>query len=324
VVAVDLAGICASDVAEWRDGPHVIPVNAPHRLTGQAAPVTLGHEFVGHVTAVGPDVTGVAVGDRVCGDACIRCGRCFWCQRGEYNICPDGGSIGLHTDGAFAALLVVPAYCLYRVPEQVPDRAATAVEPLAVALHALRRVRFEPGDHVVVLGGGMIGASAALLSGALGAGGVHVIEASAPRRELAAGLGVTAVHADAEADTRRAIRRATRGIGADVVLDCTGAAAALPVAVELSRRGGRVGVCGLAHAPAPLRGDRIVYYEREIVGVLGYRFDHPTVIGLLASGRLRVDPLYGEPVPLDRVVPDGLRQMAENPAAPLRIPVRPK
>ncbi|HKT01121.1 MAG TPA: alcohol dehydrogenase catalytic domain-containing protein, partial [Rugosimonospora sp.] len=185
LVAVDLACICASDLAEYRDGPHVIPVRRPHRLSGRTAPITLGHEFTGRVVAAGTGVTGLSAGDRVCGDACLRCGSCFWCQRGEYNICSSGGSIGLHADGAFAQYLTVPGYTLHRVPDGVDDRSAAVVEPLAVGMHGLRRGRFVAGETAVVVGFGMVGAAVTLLAAASGAARVVVVEGAPARAEAA-------------------------------------------------------------------------------------------------------------------------------------------
>ncbi|GIF25538.1 (R,R)-butanediol dehydrogenase/meso-butanediol dehydrogenase/diacetyl reductase [Actinoplanes tereljensis] len=315
VVAVDLACICASDLAEYRDGPHVIPVRRPHRLTGRTAPVILGHEFVGRVLEAGD--SGLTAGDRVCGDACLRCGVCFWCRRGEYNICESGGSIGLHTDGAFARYLTVPGYTLHRVPDAVDDRAAAIVEPLAVGLHGLRRGRFEAGETVTVVGFGMVGAAVTLLAAAIGAGRVIVVEAAPDRAEAARQAGATDVLAPGDT-LRGAVRELTEGRGSDLVLDCTGRADVLPVSVELSRRGGRVVVCGLAHEPSAIRADRLVYFEREVIGSLGYRYDHEAVLRLLASGRLDVSRLFAPAIRLEDIVTDGFE--ATN-TSKLRIPV---
>ena len=321
LVAVDLACLCASDLAEYRDGPHVIPVRRPHRLSGKVAPVTLGHEFVGRVVATGTAVAALSAGDRVCGDACLRCGTCYWCRRGEYNICSSGGSIGLHSDGAFAGFLLVPGYTLHRVPDGVGDHAAAVVEPLAVGLHGLRRGRFGAGDSVVVVGFGMVGAAAALVAAAIGAARVVVVEASAARAEAARKAGATDVLAPGESLRAEVLAR-TEGRGADVVLDCTGRASALPASVELSRRGGRVVVCGLAHEPSAIRADRLVYFEREVVGSLGYRHDHEAVLGLLAAGKLDVGWLFAPDIGLEDIVTRGLDVMAgEAGAGWLRIPV---
>ncbi|MFE5027437.1 zinc-binding dehydrogenase [Streptomyces sp. NPDC056656] len=321
LVEVDLACICASDVAEYRDGPHVIPVDRPHRLSGRSAPVTLGHEFVGRITAMGAEVDGLTLGDRVCGDACLRCATCYWCVRGEYNICPLGGSIGLHTDGAFARRLKVPGYTLHRVPDVVSDRAAAVVEPLAVGLHGLRRGRFEAGDSVVVVGFGMIGAAAALLASAIGAARVIVVESAPQRTEAARRAGAHAVLTPGH-ELRSQVRELTEGRGADLVVDCTGRADVLPSSLELARRGGRVVICGIAHEPSQIRSDRLVYFERDVVGALGYRHDHEAVLGLLAAGKLDTDWLFAPAIALEDIVKDGFEAMtADAGAAWLRIPV---
>lgn len=323
LVEVDLAMICGSDLAEWRDGPHVIPAARPHVMTGRTAPVTMGHEYVGRVIATGPAVTDIAVGERVCGDSCLRCNRCYWCLRGEYNICERGASVGLHADGAFAPSMVVPDYALVHVPAAVSDRHAATAEPLAVALHALRQTQMSAGDSVLVQGFGMIGAAAAMLARALGASKVIVAEKSVHRAELAATLGADLVLGPDEQDIRKSVRGETQGRGADIVLECTGRGDAIAAAIDFARRGGRIGVCGIPHEPSSIRLDRIVYFERDVVGCLGYRFDHEGVLGLLANGRLSgLDLIYGEPIALARIVPDGLARMATDPAVPLRIPVK--
>ena len=321
IVAVDVATICASDLAEYRDGPHVIPTARPHRLTGATAPLTLGHEFVGRVVAVGREVTNVSLGDRVTADACIRCGECYWCERGEYNICERGGSIGLHVDGAFAERVRVPAYTLHRVPDAVSDLAAAIVEPLAVGLHALRQGRLTVGESVVIVGFGMVGAAATLLAVASGASRVIVVEGAPTRAELARRAGASDVLPPGS-DLRRAVRALTNGRGADLVIDCTGRADVLPESIELSRRGGRTVVGGISHEPSAMTGDRIVYFEREIIGSLGYRNDHATVIDLLASGRLDVEWLFAPAIGLEKIVEAGLESMKNSGAASwLRIPV---
>jgi (R,R)-butanediol dehydrogenase/meso-butanediol dehydrogenase/diacetyl reductase len=321
IVAVDLACVCASDLAEYRNGPHVIPVRRPHRLSGRVAPLTLGHEFVGRVVATGAAVAGLSIGDRVCGDACLRCGVCYWCRRGEYNICSSGGSIGLHTDGAFAEYLKVPDYTLHRVPDEVDDRSAAIVEPLAVGLHGLRRGRFSAGDSVAVVGFGMVGAAVALIAAAIGAARVIVVEASASRGEAARRAGATDVLAPGE-KLRSEVLSLTEGRGADIVVDCTGREAVLPVSVELSRRGGRVVICGLAHEPSAIRADRLVYFEREVIGSLGYRHDHEAVLALLAAGKLNLGWLFAPTIKLEDIVTHGLEAMDGNAGAGwLRIAV---
>ena len=322
LVEVALASICASDIAEFRDGPHVIPVTRPHPLTGRVAPVTLGHEYVGRVVAVGAEVANVEVGNRVCGDACIRCGTCYWCLRGEYNICERGGSVGFHADGAFAQFVEVPAYTLYRLPDNVSDRHGTVVEPLAVALHALRRAEFRAGESVVVMGYGMVGAGVAVIARAIGAGQVLVVEPSRHRAELAERMGIQQVLRGTDLDLRREVRNRT-GVGADLVVDCSGVPSVLGGALDATRRGGRLVLCGISHSDATISPNRIVYFERTITGTLGYRYDHASVIDLLSDGRVDVAPVFGDEVGLSDIVKGGLERALRDPDCPLRVPIVP-
>lgn len=102
LLRVHWCGICGTDVEEYRDGPAVIPVDRPNAITGQRAPVTLGHEFAGTVAAAAPDVERFKVGDRVAPDVCLFCGECHYCRRHEYALCESWATIGFHADGGLA------------------------------------------------------------------------------------------------------------------------------------------------------------------------------------------------------------------------------
>jgi (R,R)-butanediol dehydrogenase / meso-butanediol dehydrogenase / diacetyl reductase len=324
LVEVTMAAICGTDLAEYRDGPHMIPVSRPHPLTGRTAPVVLGHEYVGRVLAVGEGVEGLQPGDRVCGDSCLRCGRCYWCLRGEYNVCRLGASVGLHADGAFAPLIQVPSYVLEKVPDAVEDGWAAVAEPMAVGLHAINQGGMRPGDTVVVVGFGMIGAAAASIAKAAGAAAVFAIDPQPHRRDLARRMGVTDAFDPATPDLRRELYRRTSSVGADLVIDCTGRPETFAQSLELARRGGCVLLCGLGHEPAGVDLNRIVYFERRVVGVLGYRFDHQAVLGLMAARRIDPSPLLGDVISLDDVVVEGFVRMLRDPEAPLRVLVAPQ
>jgi (R,R)-butanediol dehydrogenase / meso-butanediol dehydrogenase / diacetyl reductase len=323
IVRVRLAAICASDLAEYRNGPHAIPVERPHPLTGRKAPLTLGHEYVGDVVAVGPDVTTISSGERVCGDACIRCGTCFWCMRGEYNICRIGGSVGLHSDGAFADFLEVPAYTLVKVPAGVPDWQAALTEPLAVGLHATRKAEIAPGDTVVVAGLGMVGAASLLMARRGGAAAVFVLEPNPRRRKLALAMGATAVIDPNEPTLVRRVRSLTDGIGADVVLDCTGKQEFFPTLLDCARRGGRIVVAGIGNGRASLDLNRIVHFERRVTGALGYRYEHTPVLRMLVDGLPNSSLLESEPISLEDIVARGFDRMIKDPDVPIRVFVDP-
>ncbi|KMS86609.1 hypothetical protein ACZ91_35790, partial [Streptomyces regensis] len=161
-IAVTAAGICGSDLHEYSGGPISIPTAAPHPLTGVVAPVTLGHEFEGVVTAVGPEVTAVTVGDRVAGNAALWCGECAVCRSGRTNVCRSIGFHGLSGEGgAFADFDLTRARNLHLLPTGIPDGIGALLEPLATGIHAVAQGAVGSGDAVLVQGGGVIGLAVA-------------------------------------------------------------------------------------------------------------------------------------------------------------------
>jgi (R,R)-butanediol dehydrogenase / meso-butanediol dehydrogenase / diacetyl reductase len=317
LVEVSLCGICGTDVHEFKAGPHLIS-SRPHPLSGQCAPVTLGHEFAGRVVAAG-EGSEATIGTRVTADACWRCGTCDACVAGSYHLCRFGGSIGLHSDGAFASHVVVPDYCLVELPDEVSDQAGALVEPLAVALHALERGGARPADEVLVLGFGPIGASAALVARALGAH-VSVVEKNEDRARRAAELGFDLI--EAGADLAKRVRAALGGGGAAVVMETTGVAALLPEAVECARRGGRIVVVGMDASVAPVSADRLVLFERSVVGSLGYCNDLPRVVRMIARGLVDPVVLVGGVVSLAGAA-EVVMQLASGPEPRIKVLVDP-
>jgi (R,R)-butanediol dehydrogenase/meso-butanediol dehydrogenase/diacetyl reductase len=317
VVEVATCGICGSDLAEFRAGPKMIRTS-PHPLTGRQAPLTLGHEFSGRVVAA-DDEEAWPPGTRVTADACWRCERCEACLGGDYHMCRYGGSIGLHSDGAFAPFVAVPEYTLVRVPDGVSDAAAAMAEPLAVGLHALDRGRARAGDAVLVLGFGPIGAAAALLARAVGATPL-VVELYEARRARAEGLGLATL--EAGEDLPRRVRRAAGGGGAPVVIESTGVAAVLPQAVECARRGGRIVAVGLTAEPSALDSSRLTFYERSLVGSLGYRHDLPRVVRMMADGVVDPERLISGTVPLGDA-PETFASLASEPGNRVKVMVDP-
>lgn len=318
LVEVRFCGICGSDLHEFRKGPMMIRATR-HPLTGQEPPLVLGHEFSGVVKGLGEGASGPPVGTRVTADACWRCGRCSACLAGDYHRCRYGGSIGLHSDGAFASHLVVPDYCLVEIADGVSDEAAALTEPFAVALHALERGALRAGQDLLVIGFGPLGAAAALTGRALGAR-VFVSELDERRADAAAGLGFVCLEAGEGLEHR--VRQGFGGGGADVVVDSTGVPAVLAQAVESTKRGGSAVLVGLGGPPATLSTDRLVMYERSLVGSLGYRHDLPRVIKMFATGLIDPSPLITGIVPLEQA-PRLFEDLARDPGTGIKILVDP-
>jgi (R,R)-butanediol dehydrogenase/meso-butanediol dehydrogenase/diacetyl reductase len=310
-VEVAYCGVCGSDVAEYAHGPFAIRARR-HPLSGQQPPLTLGHEFSGRVVAVGDDVVDVAVGDRVAADACWRCGQCRACRNGRYNLCALSGSIGLCSDGAFASRVRFPAYCAVPLADTVSDRAGAMLEPLGVAMHALERVQARAGEVCVVLGFGAIGACTALVGHAMGLD-VLVSEPGGERRASAVELGFRVhVPEGTPRDVARSVRELTDG-GCEIVVDASGAPAALEAAPDMTLRGGRVAVVGLPkHPPALDPARQLVLYERSLVGSLGYAYDLSRAAAMIAAGTLDPEPLVSKEIGLD-ALPDELENLAREP-----------
>jgi (R,R)-butanediol dehydrogenase/meso-butanediol dehydrogenase/diacetyl reductase len=306
VVDVACCGICGTDLHEYLAGPSLIRTK-PHPLTGLVPPLTLGHEMSGRVTALGSDVPGIEIGTRVAIDPCLRCGTCRWCQHGEYHICALGGSVGLSSHGGFAPSALVPTAGLVPIPDGVSDELAALAEPLAVGLHAIRRAGVTAGDTVLLLGAGPIGVAALLMARLAGAAGIYVSEPLPDRAAAAHQLGATEVFDPAAADVRREVFLRTGRIGPDVVIEATGRPELVELAVTTVRRGGRVVLAGLSDGSASLPIKQIVPFERTITGSLGYNFEIPRVLDLLATGRLVADGLLTGTHPLA----DGVEVFAE-------------
>ena len=280
-------------------------------------PVTLGHEFSGRIVALGSAVTGFNIGDRVAADACWRCGNCAACRSGQYNLCPSGGSVGLASDGGFASTVRIPAYCAVPLPDEVSDEAGALLEPLAVALHALDRGRARAGDSVVVLGFGPIGAATAEIARATGLG-VLVSELHEGRRLRAAALGFETFAPEGDPrDVTREIRSLTGG-GAQLAIDCTGVAAVLAMAPDMTVRGGTVVLVGLPKKQPDIDAAKLVLYERSVVASLGYVNDLPRVAKLIAEKAFDADGLISRRVTLQEA-PDEFERLITDPGDVIKV-----
>ena len=281
VLAVDTALTCATDAKMMRSGAH--PALGP-------LPAPLGHEVMGVVATVGAGVAWPRAGDRVVVANSAPCATCDVCRSGAPNLCPDI----VFLTGAFAELLLVPAAIVARNTHPVPADVAPAVaafaEPLACALHSVRRCGPAGGREVLVLGGGVQGQLVASLLAAEG-DRVHLADPHADRRERAVRLGAIAVHEaprDEEA-VRSLAERFTGGRGADLVVEAVGRPQTWAIAVALARPGGDV----LLHGGCPpgsmaeLSTGRIHYSEITIRG----SFHHTPDVFREALDRLADDQI---------------------------------
>jgi len=307
VLRVGSCGICGTDLEEFRHGPVLIPTDEPHPLTGQAAPLTLGHEFWGTVVEVGRDVTGLRHGDRVAPEICLACGICAYCKGGEPARCRIWATLGLHADGGLAEYVTVQASSCVRIPDSMADDDGALIEPTEVAVRAVRSGGLTLGERAVVIGGGAIGLLVLQTAHAAGAREVYVVEPGASRRELARTLGADAAIDPADPGWQDELIERCDGLGPDVVLECAGVPGAADGALAIARKGGRIVLVGIINERVPMRLLEVVVGEKHLLGSVQHDSVHdlPAAVDLLATGRVRGRPLVTSRIPLDRVVEDG-------------------
>ncbi|MGG4440926.1 2,3-butanediol dehydrogenase [Brevibacillus fortis] len=296
------AGICGSDLHAYHHGMG-IPVEHVHPLTGQKAPMTMGHEFSGIVTEVGEGVTGIQPGDRVAIEPLVYCGECEYCKKGHYNQCLSVGFIGLHANGGFAEYVVVEPKMVHKLPENVTLEEGALVEPAAVALHAVRESKLQVGDKVAVFGAGPIGLLTVLAAKAAGASEIVVVDVSQERLEKAKVIGASHIVNAAEVDTVSTILALTDGI--DVAYEAAGAQPTFTNALSVTKKGGQVMVIAAFAKPVEIDLFQMMVKETSVAATLAYRHIYPEVIRLIASKQMDVAQVITKKIDLANIVEEG-------------------
>lgn len=313
LIAPTMAAICGTDASEFAHGPHMIPLHEPHPGSGRVGPLIIGHEFVGRVAALGDGVEGLAVGDRVVSGAGVSCGECDWCKAGRTNLCASYYTLGLSAPGGLADRVLSPASICVPVPDAVADEAAAMAQPLAVAIHALDRGAVERGQTVAVLGVGGIGAFIVGAASTRGLKQLIAVDVDPAKLALGAALGADAtIDARAE-DVAAAIREATGGSGADVVLEASGVPANPSIAIHAARRGGRAVIVGLQAKPPAVDLFDAALREVDLTTTVAHICDSnlPESLAVLAKTDLAARVL-ARVVDLERVVDDALVPLVEG------------
>lgn len=322
-VKVQWCGICGSDLHEYLAGPIFVPVNEAHPITGLKAPVILGHEFSGEVVEIGPGVTNVKVGDRVVSNCMVVCGKCYYCMRYQHTFCEKLAIVGLMAHGGFAEYVNVPDFGLYKLPDNVSSEAGALVEPLAVGSHGVRQAPVIQGDTVVILGAGPIGLATLQSARSAGASKIFIIEIAEKRKEYARQLGATAVFDPRFEDVFKRVWEATGGFGADVAFECIGNEKTAPMAVNLTRKGGKTVIVGLFEKESSVNFNNIMLAERHVIGVFGHRGEFSVVIDLLADGRIKAEPMITRKISLDDIVEKGFKELVNRKEENIKILVTP-
>jgi 2-desacetyl-2-hydroxyethyl bacteriochlorophyllide A dehydrogenase len=283
LVRVDACGICGTDL---------------HLLDGESPlaryPLIPGHEFSGEVVAAGGQVHDLRVGDVVAVDPNLPCGVCRLCRAGRENLCLNYEAIGVTRAGGCAELVAVPAANAFVLPEGLPRAWGSLVEPLSCAVHGFDRLNAKLADRYLIYGAGTMGLLMAQLARRAGAASVAVVDVQAGRLPVAERLGAdrTATSAD-DLD---------RPQGWEVVIDATGAVAAIEDGLRRVARGGTFLLFGVtsAEATATFSPFRVYNEEISVVGSMAVLHSFQRALDLLVAGAIDAEAMITHSVALGR------------------------
>lgn len=299
LVQPQYVAICGSDQARFWGHE---PLSAPG--------VVIGHECSGRVSALGPGVTGLQVGQLVTLAPLLNCGECAHCQAGKPNLCAKRRVFGRDVDGALQTYLAVPAARVYPLPSTLSAQEGALVEPLAVACHAVRRAATRTGASALVLGAGAIGLLIAQVWIALDRGPVAVTDRDPQRLKVAAGLGIQ-------------IRRSIRKASVQVLFEATGSPRAFNHWLPALDAGGQIVLVGKFAEPAPIDWLSLLRKEGEIIASRYFTLeDFALALQLMEEARVNVLPLIGRTVPFASLRDEAGRLVMEEARQVIRLLVQ--
>jgi threonine 3-dehydrogenase len=292
LVKVSVASICGTDL-------HIYDWDAWARRRIHP-PLIPGHEFCGHVAAVGSEVTSVKEGDFVSAEMHIACGKCFQCRTGEAHICQFVKIIGVDADGAFAEYVRIPESNIWKIDPAIPPDYASVLDPLGNAVHTVLAGEIA-AKTVAVIGCGPIGLFAIAVARATGAAQVFALEINQHRALLARKMKADFVIDPSTEDAKRIVMEATDNIGVDVVLEMSGKTPGIRTGFSILRLGGRVSLLGIPSKPVELNfADDIIFKGATVQGING-RLMYKTwyqMQALLKAGKLDLSPVITDRIPM--------------------------
>ncbi len=292
LVRVRACGICGSDV-------HGMDGSTGRRIP----PLVMGHEAAGEIASVGQGVTAWKSGDRVTFDSTVYCGECWFCKRGDVNLCDNRQVLGVscgdyRRQGAFAEYVAVPERILYRLPDNLTFEQAAMVEAVSVAVHAAARTPNLKGSTAVVVGAGMIGLLVVQVLRVKGCKQIIAIDLEDDRLQLALRRGATSAFKANETDLPAKIKALTDGRGADAAFEVVGLSPTLKTAMDCVRKGGSITLVGNLKAQVDLPLQAAVTRQLTLIGTCASAGEYPECLDLIASGQVNVTEFISATPPL--------------------------
>ncbi len=278
LMKIKSVGICGTDLHIYKGGMKV-PRNA-----------IIGHEFSGIVAAVGKNVTNVRVGEHVVGEHVVTCDKCFYCLTGKPELCAKAEVIGLHRPGALAEYLAIPADLVYRFPKTISFDEAALIEPLSIAVYAVKEAGFLLNKRAAVVGQGPIGL---LVDQILSAAGALVtgIDVRDNTLAFAKKKGWIRHVIDAKKDNVEKRVREITPDKYDIVYEVVGTEATAETSFEIARRNGSVYLLGVFSSPARINMMNIVKKELRVFGSWTCANTFPEAIELVAREKVDLKSL---------------------------------
>jgi 2-desacetyl-2-hydroxyethyl bacteriochlorophyllide A dehydrogenase len=306
LVKVSYAGICGTDMMIY-SGLHP-------RAT---APLIMGHEFSGVIEQISLNEK-FKVGDRVAINPLIHCGKCVTCLSGQQHICDYLNYLGIDKNGGFANQVNVPIQNLYPLPESTSDADAALLEPLAVAIHTVRRSKIKVGDTVVILGAGPIGILIGMIAQRAGAAKIIISDVSEYRLKLAENFGFHAVNA-LKNDIVEVAKESTHGVGADVVFEVAGNQMTANQMIDAIRSQGEIVVVSVYKKPPEINLAKMHFREISINTTRCFTTeDFQKAIQMMGEGKVDVSSLISHKLSLDEIE-KGFQLMEDSTADSMKI-----
>ncbi|NYT82264.1 L-threonine 3-dehydrogenase [Alcaligenaceae bacterium] len=290
LIKIRKTAICGTDIHIWKWddwAARTIPV-----------PMHVGHEYVGEIVAVGQEVTGFRIGDRVSGEGHITCGFCRNCRAGRRHLCRNTSGVGVDRPGAFADYLALPAFNAFKIPDDVPDELAAIFDPFGNAAHTALAFNLV-GEDVLITGAGPIGAMASAIARHVGARNVVVTDVNDYRLALAAEMGATrTVNVDNES-LEDVMRELGMTEGFDVGLEMSGAPSAFVSMLEQMNHGGKIAMLGIPPQGFGIDWTKVIFKGLEIKGIYGREMFETwyKMVAMLQSG-LNLAPIVTHRYPV--------------------------
>ncbi|MCD8352010.1 MAG: alcohol dehydrogenase catalytic domain-containing protein [Planctomycetaceae bacterium] len=292
LLRVKYCGICGSDL-------HVLHGAHPTAKF----PVIPGHEFVGELVALNGGDTSLRPGDMVVSQPFFSCGNCQPCAKGRDNVCRSLRFMGAHVNGGFAEYVAVPIRKTYALPTGFDLQLAALVEPIAVAVHDVRRSGIQVGETALVIGGGAIGQLLAIVARHSGASKVVISEPNAYRRGVAERLGFQTVDPTSDGFDK-ALMEASDSLGFDVVFEASGSRPGVTASTKYAKITGKVMVIGMTKEPYPVDLSAVFAKELVLEGVrIHAQYNFIGAIELLKNEALRSQflPLMTDVFPMEEI-----------------------